>query len=240
VRINSLINKEELTKEIVTLSSEESHHLTRVLRIQPKQKITLFDGEGNIAEAQIETILKHHVTARIIHRSFIAKPAIQIDLIQALPKPNRWNIVLQKAVELGVHEIFPITTQHTLFRSNKKNQTRWEKIIINAAQQCEIRWLPRLHSVQTLNDICTHLSKYDLILIGSLYSDAKALQKVLRGQNPNKIALLIGPEGDFTEEEIQLAKNAGAIPVSFGKQILRTETATIFGLSVLAYEFYSD
>ena len=240
MRINSLVASPELKKEVATLSPEESHHLTRVLRIQSGQEIVLFDGEGHVAEAQVEIVSKRNVTARIIRRFFIPEPTVQIDLIQALPKPDRWNIVLQKAVELGAHEVFPILTQHTLFRPNEKQQARWEKIVINAAQQCEVRWLPRLHSVQTLNNICSHLPRYDLVLIGSLYDGAKPLQTILKGKTPKNIALFIGPEGDFTEQEVQLAKNAGAIPVSFGKRILRTETAAIFGLSVLAYEFCSD
>jgi len=238
MRINSLIDSQELQKDVVTLSSEEAHHLVRVLRIKVGQKIILFDGAGQVAEAVVETVSKQLVTARIQHRFSIPEPAVQIDLMQALPKPDRWDLILQKSVELGVQHIWPLKTQHTVFSPNEKRQMRWQKIILNAAQQCEVRWLPILHPTCNLSFICTQLVEYDLVLVGSLYEGAKPLRHILAGKTPKKVALLIGPEGDFSEEEVQLLHQSGAIPVSFGDRILRTETAALFGLSVLAYELF--
>jgi len=238
MRINSLIDSKELQKDVATLFSEEAHHLVRVLRVKAGQEIVLFDGAGQVAEAVLESVSKQLITARVQHRFSIPAPTVQIDLMQALPKLDRWDLILQKGVELGVRHIWPLKTQHTIFSPNEKRHKRWEKIILNAAQQCEVRWLPVLHSTQDLSFICTQLSEYDLVLVGSLYDGAQPLRKVLAGKTPKKVALLIGPEGDFSEKEVQLLQQAGAIPVSFGDRILRTETAAIFGLSVLAYEFF--
>ena len=235
MRINSLVDAGELEKAVVTLSPEESHHLARVLRVQPGQDITLFDGQGGVAEAVIESVGKTAVEARIEKRWSVPSPAVEIDLIQAVPKPDRWELVLQKAVELGATAIQPILTQHTEFKPNPKKQDRWDRIVLNATQQCEVRWLPKLKPLEKLDAILPTLKTYDLVLIGSLYEGSRPFREVdFTGKK--RIAMLIGPEGDFSRAEVAAAVDAGAIPVSFGERILRTETAAIFGLSVLAYE----
>jgi len=217
------------------LSAEESHHLARVLRVQPGQEITLFDGQGGVAEGAVDSVSKSAVEVKILKRWTVPKPAVEIDLIQAVPKPDRWELVLQKAVELGVTTIRPVLTQCTEFKPNPKKQERWEKIVLNAAQQCEVRWLPELKPLEKWPAISPLFSGYDLVLIGSLYEGARPFREI-QMQGRKKVALLIGPEGDFTEEEVASAVSAGAVPVSFGDRILRTETAAIFGLSVLAYQ----
>jgi 16S rRNA (uracil1498-N3)-methyltransferase len=240
MRINSLVDAAELEKDVALLSAEESHHVTRVLRAQSGQEIVLFDGQGGVAEAKLESISKSAVEARIVKRWTVPPPAVQIDLMQAIPKTDRWDLVLQKAVELGASNIHPILTKHTEYKETGKKLDRWKKIVLNAAQQCEVRWLPELHAPETLDALLLRLGDYDLVLIGSLYKGAMPLKDVLRENIreplPAKIALLIGPEGDFTPEEVQAAESAGAVPVTFGDRILRTETAAIFGLSILAYE----
>jgi len=235
MRINSLVDAGELEKDVVVLSSEESHHLARVLRVQAGQEITLFDGQGNGADGVIESVGKAAVKVQVSKRWKVPPPAVQIDLIQAVPKPDRWELVMQKAVELGVSNIYPILTQHTEFRSNEKKTARWNKIVLNAAQQCEVRWIPELHPLEKLSAIIPSLKNYDLVLVASLYEGTKLFRDIPM-ERISSVALLIGPEGDFTPDEVEAAVAAGARPVSFGDRILRTETAAIFGLSVLAYE----
>ena len=236
MRINSLVDVGELEKDLVVLPPDESHHLARVLRVQPGQEIILFDGRGNVAEATLESVSKTAVAARVSRRWSVPPPAVQIDLIQAVPKPDRWELVLQKAVELGVSNIRPILTQHTEFKPHPKKQERWGKMVLNAAQQCEVRWLPTLHALEKMEAVFPLLEGYDLVLIGSLNAGAKPFRQI-DFSGAGKVALLIGPEGDFTPEEVETSVAAGAEPVSFGDRILRTETAAIFGLSILAYEF---
>ncbi|MEI6891508.1 MAG: RsmE family RNA methyltransferase [Pontiella sp.] len=235
MRINSRVDAAELEKERAVLSPEESHHLARVLRVQPGQDITLFDGLGGVSEGTIEAVSKTAVTVRISKHWKVPKPDVEIDLIQAIPKLDRWELVLQKAVELGATTIRPVLSAHTEFRPNPKKQARWEKIVLNAAQQCEVRWLPDLQPLSSYEAILPTLGSYDLVLIGSLYAGAKPFREVPMSEK-KRVALLIGPEGDFSEAEVAAAMEAGAVPVSFGNRILRTETAAIFGLSVLAYE----
>ena len=235
MRINSLVESIDPDGGIVCLPPDESHHLARVLRVRPGQPIVLFDGRGAVAEATIESVSKSAVEARISKHWKVPPPEVGIELLQAVPKPDRWDLVLQKAVELGATAIQPLLTRHTEFRPNPKKQARWEKIVRNAAQQCEVRWLPQLRPLEKFEAILPTLGNYDLVLIGSLYEGARPLREVpMAGKK--RVALLIGPEGDFSREEVAAAVQVGAIPVSFGRRILRTETAAIFGLSVLAYE----
>ena len=235
MRINSLVDAKELEKDVAVLSPEESHHLMRVLRIQSGQEITLFDGQGGVADAIVEAVSKTGVDARILKRWEVPPPAVQIDLIQAVPKADRWELVLQKAVELGATNIRPVLTKHTESKPNQKKQERWKKIVLNASQQCEVRWLPTIHPLEKIDTVLPSFADHDLVLVGSLFEGAKPLHD-MSFEEIKSVALLIGPEGDFAPEEVEAAVAAGAVPVTFGERILRTETAAIFGLSILAYE----
>jgi len=240
MRIHCFINPDSLHENIVTLSSEESHHLARVLRVEAGQELTLFDGEGTRAEGVITRVDKKGVEVNITARETIAPPAVEITLIQAVCKPDRFELILQKATELGVRSIQPIVTQNVSLPAGKieKMMERGEAIIRNAAQQCGTAWLPKLLPLNPLSEISFGAS---VTLVGSLHPDAKPFKESFQTLGRSEIksaALLIGPEGDFTKEEVDAAVAAGAIPVTFGTQILRTETAAIFGLSVLTYELF--
>jgi len=267
MRINSFVTPGSLQNDTVVLSPEESHHLARVLRVEPGQELTLFDGQGTCAEGVIESVTKKEVSVRITERETVPPPAVEITLIQAVCKPDRFEMILQKATELGVTNIQPIVTTNASLPAGKieKMIGRGEAIIRNASQQCGTAWLPTFHRLrrstelfptlgkeqQALTQSVPNLVKFDAVFIGSLHPNAKPFKEAFRklhkaGRMPAirtagfqpamRVALLIGPEGDFTEEEVHAAVEAGAIPVTFGQQILRTETAAIFGLSVLAYE----
>ncbi len=263
MRINSFVTPDALKADIVVLSAEESHHLARVLRVEAGQEMTLFDGEGTRAEGIIELVSKKEVSVRVTKRESTEPPAVEITLIQAVCKPDRFEMILQKATELGVRTIQPVVTKNASLPAGKidKMINRGEAIIRNASQQCGSAWLPKFQPLEKIDAIFPSIGTFDAVFIGSLHPDAKPFKKALRnfseaGETPVirtadvppaegstagvspalRVALLIGPEGDFTEGEVNAAVEAGAIPVTFGKQILRTETAAIFGLSVLAYE----
>ena len=241
MRINSFVTPGALKTDSVVLSAEESHHLARVLRVEAGQELTLFDGQGTRAEGLIDSVTKKEVTVRVTTRETIDPPAVDITLIQAVCKPDRFEMILQKATELGVRTIQPVATQNCSLPSGKieKMVSRGDAIIRNASQQCGTAWLPIFRGLEKVSSIFPSIGNFDAVFIGSLQTEARPFREVFLGLETSGIktaALLIGPEGDFTEKEVNAAVEAGAIPVTFGKQILRTETAAIFGLSVLAYE----
>ena len=240
MRIHSFIATELLLQELITLSPRESHHLARVLRVEPGQELTLFDGKGTHANGTIETVGKKEVTVRITARKTVPKSTVEITLVQAICKPDRFEMILQKATELGIQTIQPVTTQNVSLPAGKieKMIARSEAIIRNAGQQCGTAWLPKLLPLLPLSKISFGAS---VTLVGSLHPDARPFRETFRTLEKSQLqtaAILIGPEGDFTREEVAAAVASGAVPVSFGNQILRTETAAIFGLSVLAYELF--
>ncbi|NOU35775.1 MAG: 16S rRNA (uracil(1498)-N(3))-methyltransferase [Kiritimatiellaceae bacterium] len=259
MRINSFVTPEALKADIVVLSPEESHHLARVLRVEAGQELTLFDGQGMRAEGVVDSVTKKEVTVRITARETVPPPAVEITLIQSVCKPDRFELILQKATELGIRRIQPVITKNASLPAGKieKMAERGEAIIRNAAQQCGTAWLPDFQPLEKMERIIPTIGNFDAVFIGSLHPEAKPFKEAFRNlskaagtaairtasvslalPNIKTAALLIGPEGDFTEEEVNAAVVAGAIPVTFGNQILRTETAAIFGLSVLAYELF--
>jgi 16S rRNA (uracil1498-N3)-methyltransferase len=241
MRIHTFAAPETLGQELCELSPESSHHLARVLRVQVGQAVSVFDGEGHGADAEVESVAKSSVVLRIIHRWDRAPHRVQITLIQALPKGVKLDLILQKAVELGCSEIVPLQTQNSIvkLKANDADQKRerWQKIMLNAAEQCGTCWLPQITPVCTVGQL--DLSRYDLTLIGALDENTRPLKTVLREADEcglKRVAVLIGPEGDFTPAELDVFRQAGATGVTFGTQILRTETAALFALSALSYE----
>lgn len=235
MRINCLIENIEIRNSRIILPEKDSHHLSRVIKVKKQQELTIFNGKGDVGHALVLEVRKNAVEVVIKKISKYPKPDIQIDLIQAIPKLDRWNMILQKATELGVSNIYPLITKHTEYKPHQKRYDRWNQIIKSASEQCEQRWKPVLHQPKNINSILNTFNTYDKLLLGSLYPESIPFKDVM-WSNTKKTALIIGPEGDFSFEEVGKMIEAGAMPISFGENILRTETASIFGLSIISYE----
>lgn len=241
MRIHSFVAPDQLQQDIAQLAPDESHHLARVLRVEPGQPCSLFDGQGTRALGTISTVTKKSVEVAITRREIVPPFAVEITLFQAICKPDRFEMILQKATELGVRTIQPIITQNISLPRAKveKMAARAETIVRNAGQQCGTAWLPRIRPLQKIEAIEPELQQIDAPFVGSLHADARLFRDAFGSLNKPTIksaAMLIGPEGDLSRREVHAAVEAGAIPVCFGDQILRTETAALFGLSVLSYE----
>jgi 16S rRNA (uracil1498-N3)-methyltransferase len=222
---------------------EESHHLLRVLRIQPGQQVEVFDGQGRTGTAEFVSSQGAQARLRLVTQTTAASIGPRITLVQALPREQKMDWIIQKAVELGVHAIQPVQTEHCVVQIREDRaadkKARWEKIALNAAKQCGTAFLPQIFPARTLEQALKNASSWDLILVGALMGETRSLREVLRStsEKPSSVAVLIGPEGDFTSAELERSIQAGAIPVSFGDTVLRAETAALFALSVLRYEF---
>lgn len=234
MRINCFVENIVDCNDII-LDQKSSHHLKTVLRVKVGQKVNVFNGKGDIFESLIKNIKKNEVILEIIRHQKVSKPLFEIDLYQSLPKINRWELVLQKSVELGVTNIFPLKTKFTETKFTEEKYKRFNHIISSAAEQSESRWIPVLHETTTLEAALKNIKNYDCSVMGSLYSNTQTF-KDINWSKINKISLFIGPEGDFTQDEVELMISNGVIPLTFGKRILRTETAAIFGLSIIVYE----
>ncbi len=247
------VSLDDWTKPIAMLSPDESHHLLHVLRGRVGQSVEIFNGIGGSGTAEISSMTRRQVAVKILTRSQATPRMFQITLIQALPREQKMDLIVQKATELGAARIRPVLAERSVVHL-KKNQAeekkgRWDKIALNACKQSNALWLPEIDPTRLLSEVITEKGVYDLLLLGALTPNARPLRDVLHddhnrllNSSKNKalsIGVVIGPEGDFSEGETENILAAGAVPVSLGPRILRAETAALFVLSVLQYEFLS-
>jgi 16S rRNA (uracil1498-N3)-methyltransferase len=236
-----------------TLTGSEAHHARDVLRLQPGARVTLFNGQGCEATAEISALNSGAVQLRILHEAVTPPLRARIILAQAIPKGKNMDLIVQKAVEIGAAEIFPLLSGRTVVQldaeSTMQKQAKWQTVALEAAKQCGQNWLPQVHVPRTPDDFfaAAHATSCDLRLIGSLQPGALHLKKILAdhaeahaGARPARVLMLIGPEGDFTPAEIALARSHDCAPLTLGPIILRVETAAIYCLSILSYELLAE
>ena len=227
------------------LDAEQSHHCAQVMRQNVGDHFGVFDGHGHEAKARITEIAKDAVKFTVLAKAASPRTAHPVWLAQALTKAKSMDMIIEKATELGVSELVPLQSDHSVAHVDDEKADakveKWKKLTIEAAKQCGQNWLPVVRTPQAPKDFVNALPKGAVKLIASLQAEAKPLKTVLREQLPaikpgTPIVVMIGPEGDFTPAEIGAARAAGFLPVSLGKIVLRAETAAFFTLSSIAYE----
>lgn len=238
------LDPSEWTPSEVSLAREEHHHLAKVMRSVEGDVVSVFDGRGREATARVDKISGSTTSLSITGVENSPPPQVSIVLIQALPKGKRTELIVEKATELGVTTIIPVISDRVVLRLDNKHRAakrkRWQRIAVNAARQCGTRWVPDVRPVCNLQRALDAEEALDLILLGHLGTGTRPLHEVLEEASTKdirRIGLLVGPEGDWSDNEIELALGRGADSVSFGSRVLRVETAAIFGLSILAYRF---
>jgi len=233
-------------QDALVLKGAEAHHCRNVLRLEPADRVVLFNGQGREITAEIVSSNPVQINLRKLHDAHTPPLRCRITLGQAIPKGKNMDLIVQKAVEIGAAEIAPILSDRTVVRLDDENgaakQMKWQSIAIEAAKQCGQNWLPQVQTPQTLIQFFQNQQRFDLQLVGSLQSDAVHLKKILaqysaeHGSRPTSVLMLVGPEGDFTPAELSLARRHECYPITLGPIILRVETAAIYCLSVLSYE----
>jgi 16S rRNA (uracil1498-N3)-methyltransferase len=231
---------------IPAITGAEAHHCRNVLRLEPGDKVVVFDGRGRELTAEIASVEGSGIQLRKLTEAQTPPLRCRITLGQAIPKGKNMDLIVQKAVEIGASEIAPILSDRTVVRLDEESavskQAKWQTGAIEAAKQCGQNWLPQVRVPQTMSQFFQEHGRFDLQLIGSLQSDAVHLKKILadysaeHGDRPTSVLMLVGPEGDFTPAELSLARSQGCRPITLGPIVLRVETASIYCLSVLSYE----
>lgn len=217
----------------ITLPAERSHHLIRVLRLKLADPVILFNGEGGQYRGQLNSITKHSAIVDLQHYENINNVSpISIELVQAISTSDRMDWVLQKATELGVHTITPILTE--LSQGGLKGEhwvnrmAHWQKVIISASEQSGRCALPMLNTPRSLTDWLAQ-TRSGL----SLIADPRANSSIADFTPALNVHVLVGPEGGFTEAELERAKASAVQLFRLGPRILRTETAAVAALSVI-------
>lgn len=221
------------------LTGDEARHLAQVLRMKVGEGIIVFDGLGRRASAEIRSISRERVALALGDILPTRRPLPAITLAQAIPKGKNMDLIVQKSVELGIAAIHPLVTRFTVVHPGEGKSEKWRRNALEACKQCGQDCLPEIADPLPFSRwIEMQASRPGLKLIASLALGARPLREILHAHPGTQEATwLVGPEGDFSAEETAAALDAGFLPVSLGSIILRVETATLFGLSALRYEF---
>lgn len=219
------------------------HHLRDVLRLGPGDAVACFDGQGS---EWTGTISQAGATRLVIQvtRHRTEAPGVDIWIAPAMLKADHFEWLIQKVTELGIARLSPLSTTRTIVRLSREQaharQARWKRIALEAAKQCQRSTIPVIDPVQSLESLLREAQPGALILIPTLAVTAIPLREIVPAKPAGKgVAVLIGPEGDFTPEEVALAERFGARPVSLGPLILRAETAAIAVTAMLQYALHS-
>lgn len=221
-----------------TLDAESAHYLGRVLRARVGDTLTVFDRDGRTGAARISHLGKRSAALDVGELTIVDdRSQVRVVLLQALSRAQKIDLVIQKAVELGVDEVIPIATERSAMKVDDvkvaHKLAHWTKVAIGACQQSGRVRLPEIHPPQTLDAALGEISA-DVQLV-ALPDATTSLREVLNAPAPKCVAVLIGPEGGFSDSEIRLCADASFTPVRAGDRVLRTETAAIALLSVIQF-----
>ena len=227
----------------IIITGSDVNHIKNVLRMKVGEEIAVSNGIDNkeyrcgITEFLAEEII---CTLRFVKEDGVELPS-KIYLFQGLPKADKMELIIQKAVELGVYEVIPVSVKRAVVKLDEKKkkakQERWQGIAEAAAKQSKRGIIPKVKHVMNMKEAITYAEPMDIKLIPyELAGDMAKTKEIINGIEPGKsIAVFIGPEGGFEESEISQAMEKDILPITLGKRILRTETA---GLTVLAWLMY--
>ncbi len=237
----------QISESTVVISGEDFKHITKVLRLGKDDVIEVCDGQGNDYQVVLDSPADRTISGQIKKQepSQGETPALSITLYQGLPKGTKMEMIIQKAVELGVYEIVPFSSLRAIVQIKDKQDKkidRWQRIAYEAAKQSKRGIIPVVKAPLTLSGVLQQASCYDLMLLAYEDENRQTLKEALTAfekkqdiDKPLKIAVIIGPEGGFAPQEAAACQQAGVVSVSLGTRILRTETAGMVVLSQLNF-----
>ena len=236
------VNPEQVEDGLIRITGSDVNHIKNVLRIRQGEEMLVSDGTGRDYLCQAEEIAGQEVTVRILETEEEGRELLsRIWLFQGLPKSDKMEFIIQKAVELGAAGIVPVSTRNTVVRLDQKKEEakvkRWQAIAESAAKQSKRSLVPRVSGIMTLKEAFDYVESQGFSVRLIPYEHEAGMDGTkteLDAAGPGQdIAVFIGPEGGFDEREIELALSKGVRPISLGRRILRTETAGLALLSVL-------
>jgi 16S rRNA (uracil1498-N3)-methyltransferase len=241
---------EKCRENSLRLDGREAHHALHVLRLKRGGQVAVLDGAGNEFSCEVENCSRDSISLRVTKKSFIPAPSCSITLLQALPKGKIIESIIQKSVELGARRIVPVLSERVVTQLDDEDaenkRGKWQQVAIEAVKQCGAAWLPKIEMAITIEQFLACKEKFDLSLVGSLQQERRHPREIFRefeakhGRLPQSVGVWIGPEGDFTLEELKTIQNSGAQPISLGNLVLRVETAAVYCLSILNYVLRRD
>lgn len=237
------VDQESVKSDNIEITDKEDiRHICKVLRLGIGDKLEISDSKEFEYATEIITADASGVVVKILDKQkFAGEPKIKVTLYQGVPKHGKMDTIIQKSVELGVHAIVPVFTARTVVAEKQgfdKKLGRWNKISAEAVKQCKRGIVPEIRKNLTFSQMAEDLKAFDLVLFPYEEERDKSIKDVLRNlAGPrDDIAVIIGPEGGFSQEEAMAIVNAGGRSVSLGRTTLRTETAGPAALAMIMYE----
>ena len=228
--------------EKMSIRGKDAHHIINVLRMQVGQQLQIISNDQVSALMEISALTDVVVSVHLVKKILTTnEPTVRIILAQGLPKGDKMDFVVQKAVEMGVSEIIPVSMDNCVVQLDapkaKKKTERWQKIVEEAAKQSKRDIVPQVSLPITLKQLLVSKQAVPLKIVAYEIEDRRGLKELLQEQTDLKeILLLIGPEGGISKEELALVQAGGMESVSLGKRILRSETAGLATVAAILYE----
>lgn len=235
-----------ITNTCIRLSSETSHHLNTVLRINVDDTLTIIRSSTDILLVKITDITETTLSFNIIRTTPVHSSSISIDLFQCLPKQDKLSDIIRRCTEINVRSIIPIHSMRSIPKLHKHNAQkkyhRWQRIAENAAEQAQLMHIPKILPSLTMEEIPQFChNRYDLYLLPWEEEKTTSLRSVLRRHKSAKnIALVIGPEGGLDKSEVDFLVSKSFISCSLGQSILRTENAAFYAMAGILYELENN
>lgn len=241
------VSPENISTEAVTVTGGDVNHIKNVLRMKIGEKFIANDGNGGSYCCAVSEIYEDRIVAEILEGQLSSTELpVRLVLFQGLPKADKMELIIQKAVELGVSEIVPVEMARCVVKldeKKKKSKTaRWQSISESAAKQSGRTVIPEVHDAMSYKNALEFAKDFDIVFVP--YECADSMAKMKEKMNEIKpgmsVGIFIGPEGGFEKDEIEKAVEAGGEIVSLGKRILRTETASIAALAICMFNIESN
>lgn len=243
------VTQNQVQNETIHVTGEDVNHIKNVLRMKINDILTICIKETQKdTTCKIQELQDDCIICKILETvENQVESNIKVSIFQGLPKSDKMELIIQKSVELGVYDIYPVKMKRCVVKLDKKGEqkkiTRWQKISEVAAKQCGRGIVPEIKQIATVADICKKISEYDVVLVAyeeekenRIKTELKKLINVVSTQQDVKIAVVIGPEGGIDSQEVMYLQESGAKVVTLGKRILRTETVAFNVLSNIMYE----
>lgn len=235
------LEPEKWAQAEAALSADEARHLATVLRAERGKTLALIDGLGRRGKAEVLHAHGAHATVRILEQAAVEPLLPRRILVQAPARAQRMDWLLQKATELGCHEIWPMMTERAVVKIEpkeaEKKAARWQAIALAACKQSGNAWMPQIAPPRAFA-ACVAAAAGRPALYGCLTPSAVPLKQVLQrfhDEDAKEVLVFTGPEGDFTPAEDAAMLAAGILPVTLGPTVLRVETAALYTLAAIAY-----
>lgn len=237
------VDSTDIKDNVISITDQEDiRHILKVLRLGPGDTVDISDSAEFEYQTEIITIDKNLIETKILDKQkFAREPELKITLFQGIPKQGKMETIIQKNVELGVYSIIPVFTHRTVVTDKGsfcKKIERWQKISDEAVKQCKRGIIPEIKKEIQFQDAVKELGQYDLVLFPYENEENYSIKACLRSlqAKPQKVAIFIGPEGGFSDAEADALIAAGAVSVSLGRTVLRTETAGMAAIAMVMYE----